>query len=328
MTSITISGLFRRRARAGMGAMQSSLRRRYVFTTGAAAIALLTVLTAAGSVGLSRSMTQQQNAVLNDAARRSALLVDRVLAERLRQVDLIAWESSVIEAARKGNAVSRRRGLPLQTISALEERFKATRSQQVDSASLEFLLDLLPKLDIAEVMLTDQYGYNAVATSPPSDFVQSDEAWWQNAWKSGVSDAEAAEDKATGETVVELARAVRDHGLRVGVVKAKFGLSNLDSALIQAGVGTSLRVDLIDSVGHVIASSAGGKRFQLLGGANELTRATGDTITEFGAAAARQRGAAMSANEGHWRLVAHGDEATFGAPLMRAQLALLAGAAV
>ena len=37
-------------------------------------------------------------------------VVDRVLAERLRQVDLIAWESSVIEAARKGTAVSRRRG--------------------------------------------------------------------------------------------------------------------------------------------------------------------------------------------------------------------------
>lgn len=326
MTSITISSLIGR-SRGSRG-IWGSLRSRYVFTTGAAAIALLAIVATAGSIGLNRSMTQQQNAILTDAARRSALLVDRVLAERLRQVDLIAWESSVIGAARKGTAASRRRSLPLQTISSLEERFKATRSQQVDSTALEFLLDLLPKLDIAEVMLTDQYGYNAVATSPPSDFVQSDEGWWQTAWKDGVSDAEATEDKATGETVVELARVVRDHGVRVGVVKAKFGLANLDSALIQAGVGTTLRVDLVDSVGHVIASSAGGKRFQFLRGSRDLARVASDTIVTFGAANELQRGALTNANDGHWRLVAHGDEATLGAPVMRAQVALLAGTAV
>src|SRR5437763_6896498 len=318
MTSISIFGFFRRRARAGTS-MKSSLRRRYVVMTGGAAIALLAIVTAVGSFGLARSMSQQRDAVLSDAARRSALLVDRILAERLRQVDLIAWESSVIQAAKKGTAVSRRRGLPLQTISALEERFKATRSQQVDSTALEFLLDLLPKLDIAEVMLTDQYGYNAVATSPPSDFVQSDEAWWQTAWKTGIADADATEDKATGETVVELARAVRDHGRRVGIVKAKFGLANLDSALVQAGVGTSLRVDLVDSVGHVIASSAGGRRFQILPGAYDLARLGNDSIVTFGTEASHQRGAVAGANDGHWRLVAHGDEATISGPIVRAQ---------
>src|SRR6185503_4466492 len=191
MTSITISSLISR-SRGSTG-IKGSLRRRYVFTTGAAAIVLLAIVSTAGSIGLKRSMTQQQNAILFDAARRSALLVDRVLAERLRQVDLIAWESSVIAAAKKGTSASRRRGLPLQTISVLEQRFRATRSQQVDSLALEFLFDLLPKLDIAEVMLTDQYGYNAIATSTPSDFVQSDEPWWQNAWRNGTIEAEATE---------------------------------------------------------------------------------------------------------------------------------------
>jgi methyl-accepting chemotaxis protein len=327
MTPIRISRLFRRGSRPSLKGVTSSLRGRYVITTGAAAIALLVVITAAGGVALGRSMSQQQDATLADAARRSALLVDRALAERLRQVDLIAWESSVIEGAKKGTAASKRRGLPLQTISTLEERFKATRSLQVDSVSLEYLLDLLPKLDIAEVMLTDQYGYNVVATSPPSDFVQSDESWWQVAWKSGVSDAEAMEDKATGETVVELARAVRDHGIRVGVVKAKFGLSSVDTALVQASVGTSMRVDLVDSIGHIIASSAGGPRFARLAGI-DAARSVSDSAVLFGPVDARQRGVIAFANGGHWRLVAHGEQATFRAPIARAQLALLAGAAV
>lgn len=327
MTPIRLLTLFRRRDQPRRPT-SSSLRGRFVLTTGGAAIGLLIIVSAVGAVALGRSISQQQNATLTDASRRSALLVDRALAERLRQVDLIAWESSVIEAAKKGGVVSRRRGLPLQTISALEERFASTRSQQVDEPALEYLLDLLPKLDIAEVMLTDQYGYNAVATSPPSDFVQSDEAWWQDAWRSGVSNAEATEDKATGETVVELARAVRDHGVRVGVVKAKFGLASVDTALMQASVGTTVRVDLVDSAGNIIASSGGGRRFQRLAGAETALRASADSIVLFGNGATQQRGAVAYANAGHWRLVAHGDEAMFRAPVSRAQFGLLAGAVI
>lgn len=327
MTPIRIFS-FLARSRRPSNRVTSSLRGRYVLTTGAAAIALIIIIASIGGVALGRSMSQQQDATLSDAARRSALLVDRVLAERLRQVDLIAWESSVIEAAKKGTAISKRRGLPLLTISALEERFAATRSQQVDSTALEYLLDLLPKIDIAEVMLTDQYGYNAVTTSPSADFVQSDEDWWQTAWRTGVSDAEATEDKATAETVVELARAVRDHGVRVGVVKAKFGLASVDTALLQGSVGTAVRVDLVDSVGHIIASSVGGRRFQRLAGVETAWRASADSIVLFGVGATQQRGAVAYANGGHWRIVAHGDEATFRAPVFRAQLGLFGGAAI
>src|SRR5262249_2320747 len=166
---------------------------------------------------------------------------------------------------------------------------------------------LLPKLDVAEVMLTDQFGYNAVVTSPSNDFVQSDEEWWQHAWRLGTTEATATEDPATGETVVEMSRAVRDHGVRVGVVKAKFGLAYLDTALVQASTGTSLRVDLIDSVGHVIASSAGGTRFSVLTGSSKLPMKGADDVMVFGDAAQQQRGFVSLSNGGHWRLVAHAD---------------------
>jgi methyl-accepting chemotaxis protein len=87
-------------------------------------------------------------------------------------------------------------------------------------------------------------------------------------------------------------------------------------------------VDLVDSVGHVIASSAGGTRFRTLTNADDLSRGIADSVINFGADATRQRGAVTVANDGHWRLVAHGDEATLGAPVERAQLALFAGAIV
>jgi hypothetical protein len=141
-----------------------SLRRRYVVAIGAGAIAVLIAVAAVGGVALSRSMSSQEFAALSDAARRSALLVDRVLSERLRQVDLIAWESRIIDGAKKGTEASRKHGFPSMPIPALEERFRVERSQQVDDVALDYLLDLVPKLDIAEVILTDVYGFNAVVS--------------------------------------------------------------------------------------------------------------------------------------------------------------------
>src|SRR4051812_42960781 len=114
MTSITISSLIGRSR--GASGIRGSLRRRYVFTTGAAAIVLLAIVATAGSIGLNRSMTQQQNAILPDGARRSAFLVDRVLAGRLRKAALIAGKPSVTSAPRKETAASRPHSLPLQTI--------------------------------------------------------------------------------------------------------------------------------------------------------------------------------------------------------------------
>ena len=179
----------------------------------------------------------------------------------MRQVDLIASAPSVIAAARKGTATSR------APRPARCRRSPRSRNVQGDALAAGRLrpparssLDLLPKLDIAEVMLTDQYGYNAVTTSPSSDFVQSDEGWWQTAWTAGVDRRrKRPTTRRRSDTVVELARAVRDrrHARR----RREGEVRSLDARLRArqgSGVGTSLRVDLVDSVGQVIASSAGG----------------------------------------------------------------------
>src|SRR5690349_19427635 len=156
-----------------------SLQRRFVFGVGIIAVALLLIAAWASDYFIARTMLEESDKVLADAAHRSVLLVDRSLAERRRQVEMIAASPTIVDAAKKGADVARQHGLPSLSIETLEQRFKATRSQQVDDRALSFLRELLPKLDIAEVMVTDEYGYNAVTTSPSSDFVQSDEAWWQ-----------------------------------------------------------------------------------------------------------------------------------------------------
>jgi len=240
-----------------------SLRWRFVSLAGLVSLAVLAGVGYGGLVVLRKAIAGDEDARIVNAASLSKQLVDRVLDERSRQVDLIATSPAVLAAAKKGAEVSRSRGLVTMSIPRLEEMFKATRSQQVDDGARQYLTTLLAKLDIAEIMVTDEYGYNAVTTSPSSDFVQSDEGWWQTAWGNGTTTAQATADPATQRTVVELARVIKDGKARAGVVKVKFGLSVVDSVLSQGSAGAGgLRVDLVDSSGKVIASSGAAARFK------------------------------------------------------------------
>ena len=297
-------------AHTAHGRSSRSLRRRLITIGAVAAVAILGVLGYSGLVILKKAVAGDEDAHIVNSASLSKQLVDRLLAERARQVELIASEPTVIAAAKKGAQVARDRKLPSIPVERLEQMFKATRSQQVDDATKAYLTALLPKLDIAEVMLTDEYGYNAVTTSPSSDFVQSDETWWQTAWSGGFTTAQATADAATQRTVVELAGVVRDGATRVGVVKVKFGLSMVDSALAQGSVGgRAMRVDLVDSTGRVIASSGAAARFKRLKGFETLTAQDPGAAFDFDGDSELRRGAVAPTNGGRWRVVAHMSQA-------------------
>ena len=95
---------------------------------GACAALVLAGVAYAGLYVLRRSLAGDEDSRIENAASLSKQLVERVLAERMRQVEMIASAPSVIAAARKGGDVSRQRGLPSTAIPKLEEMFKTERS--------------------------------------------------------------------------------------------------------------------------------------------------------------------------------------------------------
>jgi methyl-accepting chemotaxis protein len=324
--STTISRLA---AILGIDGSAQSLRGRMVAIAGVVAVIVLGAVTYAGLVVLKKTMAGDEDARIVNAATLSRQLVDRVLAERSRQVDLIASSPSTIAAAKKGAEVSRERGLPKLSIDQLEDMFKATRSQQVDPAAKAYLSDLVPKLDIAEIMVTDEYGYNAVTTSPSSDFVQSDEGWWQTAWTAGMTTAQATADPAVQRVIVELASVIRDGGKRIGVVKVKFGLSVVDSVLAQgSAAGSRLRVDLVDSVGKIIASSVPSTRFKPFSAFMTVASRPAGSSFAFRGDSLVQRGAVGLTNNGRWHIVAHMNDVDAGRAYNIARASLLGGVAV
>src|SRR6185503_16897963 len=98
-----------------------SLRARVLVISGIVAVLALAAVGYAGVTMLRRTMAGDEDARIVNAASLSKQLVDRVLAERSRQVDLIASAPSVIAAARKGGDVASQRGLAKLEMAQLED---------------------------------------------------------------------------------------------------------------------------------------------------------------------------------------------------------------
>jgi len=289
-----------------------------------AAVIAVAVLGVAALVAMRTAATFLSNGAdtrLRDVARRGELVTEQALLERARQVELIGAAPTIVDAARVGGVRSAQLGLVGQPIESVERQMAATRSLAVSETARRFLQRQLAPLSIAEMFVTDANGFNAVVTEMTSDFVQSDETWWRDAMRKGITNAEAEYDESARQTVVSMAAAVQENDRErpAGVIKIAFGIGSLDAALAKA-TGEDVHLSVIDSRGRVIASSGrGGERMKPLVGGEQLPATVGDSIVRFFAGDTEQRAMLGSANGGAWRVVAQIDDDTVLLPLRQAR---------
>ena len=132
---------------------------------------------------------------LTRAAEEVTAQIDSYVEERVKDVSIWASDPLVIEAAVRAGALARGRGWPLYpaiardqaTIDRIEGEMTAARALNPVPAATQYLKDQLahPKV-FKEVFFTDASGYNVAVSNMTSDFVQSDEEWWVNAWTKGI----------------------------------------------------------------------------------------------------------------------------------------------
>ena len=300
-----------------------SLHRRFIVGAGFAGVASVLLLALSATTLMDRNVEQQGNARIADAAGRALIVLNGELDDRARQAKVLVLSPEVIAAAQEGGAKARALGIVGAEISTLETRFNADRSMLVAPGTRLYLRSLLSELDAAEMLLTDANGYNAVITERSSDFVQSDESWWQLAWRDGLSPADAAFDSSANQTVVSLAATIRSGAVKVGVLKLAFSVASLAQALSSAGAG--VRVDVLDSVDRVLLSSAPGAVGQTLHGMpsglldHQVVSAMSNSVDE--------RASALRANAGRWRVVAHLPSASIATSFRAMRIGIVAAAA-
>ena len=309
----------------------ASLRARILLGVGLVALAALGALGIFGGRAITRFLAVQADVRLHDASRRSALLIESLLIEREREVSMLASSPMLVDAAREGASRAADLGLEGLSIPVLERQFDADRSLQVDGRVRNFLRTLLPQLGIAEIMLTDASGLNAVTSSRTSDFVQRDEEWWQQAMREGEAPATVVFDESVRQVVMSMALAVREGvgDTPEGALKVSFSLARIDSVLRSVSAIGGIQVDLVDPRGRLIASSGAVSRLQLLPGVDRVLAAPRDSIVAYDVPTSdglpgRRLAAVDDLAGGRWRVIAHLDERVLAAQRRQALGVLLA----
>ena len=132
--------------------------------------------------------------------------IDAYIEERVKDVMIWASDPVVVEAAMRADALARSRGWPgypdvvrdQATVQRIEDAMKGTRTLDPLPAATEYLKDQLAQSRaFKEVFFTDRNGYNAAVSNMTSDFVQSDEEWWVNAWTKGIDIGGSSENPLT-----------------------------------------------------------------------------------------------------------------------------------
>ena len=160
---------------------------------------------------------------LTEAASGLAESMDRFLLERIVEAQTWATSPVVVAAVQKVRAAHAKQGLDNLTIQQVENKFRTRKSLGLAPGARAYLSEqvrLSPHF--AEVFFTDDLGYNVAMTNPTSDFVQSDETWWQRAWSAGFHVGEIEFDSSANVWAVDLSVRIQDERNRtpIGVMKA------------------------------------------------------------------------------------------------------------
>ena len=103
---------------------------------------------------------------------------------------------------------------------------------------------MLKKNGLSEIILTEGNGFNVGYNVPSSDFVQSDEKWWQIAAKQGATIIEAKFDESTQTHILELVNSLEDSqtGELLGITKIGVSMKTFNENL-----GISVGQNLLSS---------------------------------------------------------------------------------
>jgi methyl-accepting chemotaxis protein len=266
-------------------------------------IGAITFLTTRNTVAeMERSIS---NGLIADGLRASAV-ISQYLRERRTDVEHLATLPQVIVGARRASNTVDQQGLRRFSVAELETRFASTRVLGGGPGLKAYLIDFRDRTDFVEIFFTESGGYNVEATNATSDFVQSDEEWWQRATADGAYQGAPRFDSSAGVIALEYSVSISDpvDGSTLGVLKGVIGLSRL-ARLLGAGTGTvGLRFEVVDSLGQIIISPDATALLQPAGGLGSIPRTLQPAVATVNAGSGEELVASVPADNGRWWVLA------------------------
>jgi len=257
-----------------MSSRTPQLRQSFLVTGAAVALVLVTGFALLSSRSASRIVERQANARGQDLATHVASLVDLYLRERRHEAEALAGSPAVVRAALEASQAALRQRLPQLDIPTLERMFNQRRELGGDPDLAAYLRGYAQHSDFAELFFTESHGYNVLASDRTTDFVQSDEAWWQQAVKTGAYEGAPRYDSSAAVVSLEYDIAIRAPRVAhpVGVLKAVFALARLSQLLAAGDLPGGVRLEVVDAQGRRIVTPDSAELLRSLPQAADIPR--------------------------------------------------------
>jgi methyl-accepting chemotaxis protein PixJ len=204
---------------------------------------------------------------INNRLSKEIILTQNIIDLSLEQATAIPRSMSdnpaVIEAIKEANKVVIADNLTALPISSLESKFSSTKLLQENIALNTYLQNTAKNNHFAEIFITDRFGFNVAYSQPTSDFVQQDEAWWQQAKNNSQYISESELDASSNTYGISLIQAINEpHSKQfLGVVKTVLPLSQIEKVSNQYFKNTdfsdSQQIQIIDTKANKIITTIG-----------------------------------------------------------------------
>jgi methyl-accepting chemotaxis protein len=192
-----------------------------------------------------RNLQETAQLTVTSAAKDLVGQLDVYMEERVR--DVLTWASDpvIVDAAVRADALARQRGWPgypaiasqADAIKRIEVEMAGVRSLNPLPGATQYLKDQVAQAKVfKEVFFTDKSGYNTGISNMTSDFVQSDEGWWVNAWTKGLDIGKVGFDESAGVWSIDVSARIDNPRTQepLGVLKAVLDISAVQALATQA----------------------------------------------------------------------------------------------
>jgi len=240
----------------------STLRSRLLLTLLPTTLLPLAVISAVNYQITERKVQQDEETILKEEAVIAGQLSANFVDELTTNAELLSVNPLVQQTLQSADAEVAAKKLTQIPTESLENYYGARKLLQPNDTLNTYLQNIAAQQGLKEMFVTNKDGFNVAATNLTSDFVQSDEPWWQSAREDGVFLESPVYDESADAYVLTLAKAISDMETSefAGVVQSGASLNGLNERLIevlQTTLSGSKQVQIVDPFAQQVVASLG-----------------------------------------------------------------------
>ncbi len=230
---------------------------------------VLIPLLLAGALGYNTSRNRGRETELKRIQKTSSgssLTAQSIVKQQADLIEIMHRSPDVLALLAKSKSTIAGNGLKSldltkpENVDAVEQKFANLHQLEPDANMNAYLKQLLQTEGVAELFITDPQGYTLAAGEPTSDFVQSDETWWQQANQNGSFIDKPEFDESSQQSIIATARKIYDPTTKAAIGIVKLGIKTEYfkyrlSQYVQSELTASEKLQLIDSTSGAVVTT-------------------------------------------------------------------------